>query len=249
MSGTTRQVAVPFFYRTAMDRFERALDAEGKTVLENGRETARVVPVDIARVLMHSHVFGAFVTSHQYTSDIETVGLNSLQTLWADNSDNSASLSIFISGSGQTIVVPPYSQGYFRLLASPLMLDYTVSSLGSATIEIGWINVELITGTWAVAGPAVNPGEPYSYTPIAPAQYALPIVAATSLTVPAGALFATVQAQGATIYYTTSGATPSSVSGALELAAGSAVFLSGAGVLAQFKAISAAGTISVEYFE
>lgn len=97
-------------------------------------------------------------------------------------------------------------------------------------------------------GTCYGPGAPYGFTHLGGGQYALAIVSATSLTVPAGAFYATIQANTATVFYTTSGTTPTSSVGN-QLTPGSGVFLSGADVLASFKAISATGTITVEYFK
>lgn len=89
----------------------------------------------------------------------------------------------------------------------------------------------------------------YAYVPIAgKSQHNLACVSATALTVPNGAVYATVQAATATVKYTTDGTTPTSSVG-MTLAAGSTVTLSGYAAIAAFLAISATGTLDVEYFQ
>lgn len=90
---------------------------------------------------------------------------------------------------------------------------------------------------------------PYAYTPLTPGQHNLAIVASTALTVPTGATYATIQAATAQVKYTTDGTTAPTSTVGMTLPAGSGVILSGATVLANFRAISATGTLDVEYFK
>lgn len=89
---------------------------------------------------------------------------------------------------------------------------------------------------------------PYQYTPLSPGQHGLSLGTATSLTVPSGALYATVCASTATVYYTTDGTTTPSNGVGQPLASGVCVALSGPLVIGNFKAFSNTGTIDVEYF-
>ena len=89
---------------------------------------------------------------------------------------------------------------------------------------------------------------PYPYIPKSPGQHNLAITSSTGLTVPAGATYATVQASGGTVKYTTDGTTTPTSSVGMTLSAGNSLALSGALVLANFRAISASGTLDVEYF-
>jgi len=90
---------------------------------------------------------------------------------------------------------------------------------------------------------------PYSYTPLSPGQHNLAPTSSTALSVPTGARYATVCASSATVKYTTDGTTTPTGSVGQPLAAGSCVSLSGATVLANFRAISTTGTLDVEYFQ
>jgi hypothetical protein len=90
---------------------------------------------------------------------------------------------------------------------------------------------------------------PYPYVPLSPGQHNLAPTSATALTVPGGARFATVCASTATVRYTTDGTTAPTSTVGMPLAAASCVALSGAAVLANFKAFSSSGTLDVEYFQ
>ena len=89
---------------------------------------------------------------------------------------------------------------------------------------------------------------PYTYTPLPPSQHNLAPTSATSLTVPAGARTATVCASAAPAKYTTDGVTIPTASVGQPLAAGSCLSLSGPAVLANFRVVSALGTLDIEYF-
>ena len=90
---------------------------------------------------------------------------------------------------------------------------------------------------------------PTQYLPLSPGQHNLAVTSSTALTIPAGARFATVCASTAAVRYATDGTTTPTSSVGMPLAAGACVALSGAAVLANFRAISASGTLDVEYFQ
>lgn len=108
--------------------------------------------------------------------------------------------------------------------------------------------------------PAVVP-LPYAYTPLCPGQHNLAPTTATALTLPTGlasnstcvttavtALYATICASTAPVNYTTDGTTTPTTTVGQPLATGACVSVSGAAVLANFRAISATGTLDIEYF-
>ncbi len=90
---------------------------------------------------------------------------------------------------------------------------------------------------------------PFPYAPLSPGQYDLAVTSVTALTAPTGARYAVVCAETATVRYTTDGATTPNGLVGMPLASGSCTALSGATVLANFKAYSSSGTIDVEYFQ
>ncbi len=90
---------------------------------------------------------------------------------------------------------------------------------------------------------------PFPYLPLSPGQHNVAPTSATGLTIPAGARVANVCASTATVKYTTDGSTTPTTSVGQPLAAGACVSLSGPKMLANFQAISATGTLDVEYFQ
>lgn len=107
--------------------------------------------------------------------------------------------------------------------------------------------VSTITAATVPVPLPVLPG-PYQYTPVAGAQYNLAITSSTALTVPGTATYAVVCAKTAAVNYTTDGATTPTSTVGIPLAALACVPLSGAAVLTNFRAISATGTLTAEYF-
>ncbi len=97
-----------------------------------------------------------------------------------------------------------------------------------------------------VRAPTISP--PYPYTPLPPGQHGLSLSSATKLTVPAGASYAVVQANGGAVKYTTDGATTPTTSLGMTFASGATIYLSGPLMLANFQAIASAATLDVEYF-
>ena len=98
-------------------------------------------------------------------------------------------------------------------------------------------------------GASVVTVAPYAYTPLTPGQHNLAIVASTALTVPTGSTYATVCASTANVKYTTDGTTTPTSTIGMTLSTGACVTLSGATVIANFRAISATGTLDVEFFK
>jgi hypothetical protein len=85
--------------------------------------------------------------------------------------------------------------------------------------------------------------------PLAPGQHGVAITTSTGLAVPAGATFATVCARGVALNCTTDGVTAPTSSVRMPLAAAACVSLAGPAVLANFRALSATGTLDAEYFQ
>jgi len=94
---------------------------------------------------------------------------------------------------------------------------------------------------------------PFPYQPMAgTGQYGLSVNPAAGLTIPPGARYASVCAEGSTVRYTTSGTIPTASVGTPLLASSTnapCVALVGAPVLSTFLAYSASGTLDVEYYK
>lgn len=122
------------------------------------------------------------------------------------------------------------------------------------TLRASTLAVSLLFGSPALAA-SINVGSdgvtssgPYPTPMTARSQHNLAVTTATSLTVPPGSVYATVQAAGAAVKYTTDGTTPTSSVG-MTLAPGASLGIAGPKLLAAFQAISATGTLDVEYFQ
>ena len=73
-----------------------------------------------------------------------------LQTIFADNADNAQQLIVSFPQSGQRIVIPPYSQGYYPILnLKGLQTNVNVSSTGGVDTTIHFINVPQNAANWS----------------------------------------------------------------------------------------------------
>lgn len=90
------------------------------------------------------------------------LSLFGLQTIFIDNSASGAPTSVIASGGGpkQTLTVAPYTQGYYRLMASPEMATLQFFNNGSATVNIALINVEITPNWWFTQPPNGAQGTP-----------------------------------------------------------------------------------------
>lgn len=107
------QQAVPFFVSTDLN-------------MEQG-----------GKALAVSFAFTAAVPQIVNTNSLADVGLFSLQGAYIDNSLSPGPTSILITGTRQVITVAPYTQGYYRLLASPAMLDYVITNESGGSLDGG----------------------------------------------------------------------------------------------------------------
>jgi len=90
---------------------------------------------------------------------------------------------------------------------------------------------------------------PFAYIPLSPGQHNLSLASAAALTVPGGARYATICASGGTAKYTTDGTTTPSATVGMPLISGACVALTGAAVIANFRAFSSSATLDVEFFQ
>ncbi|WP_439392310.1 hypothetical protein ACRQ5Q_22195 [Bradyrhizobium sp. PMVTL-01] len=88
-------------------------------------------------------------------------------------------------------------------------------------------------------------------TPLSPMQAGLGVASSTALTVPTGAIYAVVCAEGQAIRYTTDGTTTPTAAIGMPLQVNQCVSLLGATTIANFRAIqqSATATIDVSYYK
>jgi hypothetical protein len=98
------------------------------------------------------------LTSAQITGKISAV-----QSAFIDNSLATASLSIVIPYTNQTITLPPQSQAYVPLLLPNPPIITLTSAAGSAQTVVVLLNVPMPLAVWSVNGPgAVDPATGYS---------------------------------------------------------------------------------------
>lgn len=93
-----------------------------------------------------------------FTIDNHTTGLKSIQTAFIDNSNNSASTVIQVQGANQKLTCPPYSQGFFPILALGPSLNLTAQSAGDVYVPVTFLNVPMPLGIWNVQNPGLVQG-------------------------------------------------------------------------------------------
>lgn len=82
------------------------------------------------------------------TAELENGALGVIQTVFADNSANAAVLTIACE-SGQNIIVPKSSQGYFPIIAgNPPRFVVSLAAAGQK-VTLMFINIPMPVGTWA----------------------------------------------------------------------------------------------------
>lgn len=110
------------------------------------------------------HVLIDFSLGTTYQLDLSQIQsqakLDSVQTLYVDNSANTGTITITMEGvTQQSIILPPNSQGYFPVLqGNPPVLNFTVAS-GAPVVNIQLMNFFLppvIWGTLATGGSFVD---------------------------------------------------------------------------------------------
>ena len=75
--------------------------------------------------------------------------IQQVQTIYLDNSGNAGALSVLVNQSNQLIVCPPYSQGYFPVLA-PNPFKFLIScASGGANTNVYLLNVPVAANVWS----------------------------------------------------------------------------------------------------
>ena len=179
-------------------------------------------------------------------SAIATLPISVSTSTWTDLGAGPS----LISASGGEIAcqiadAQPSGGGGFVIAAQDSKPFMTTSHVWAKALSSGAI---ALVAPITVSAAPITTLSPYLWTPVGPGQYDLACVAATGLTVPEGATMATISAAGASVSYTTDGATTPTSAVGMKIAAGANVTLTGTAILANFQAISATGTISAEFF-
>jgi hypothetical protein len=92
-----------------------------------------------AKDFVASFLFTAAQPQFSNANSLAEIGLFALQGVYIDNSQSPGSTSLQMQGSGsrQNITVAPYTQGFYRLLGSPIMLDYSVTNFSGGSLDGG----------------------------------------------------------------------------------------------------------------
>lgn len=97
-----------------------------------------------------------FTAQSTQTADLTAIQqatrISAIQTVYVDNSANTAALNMFVATTNQTLTCPGKSQGYFSLIVSD-KLSVTFTSSSGAVIYIELLNVAMNTTVWAATTP------------------------------------------------------------------------------------------------
>src|SRR5690242_19068535 len=98
-----------------------------------------------------------FTASNSYSIDLTNVQqravIGYIQTIYIDNSINTAALTVIFGTSAQVITCPPKSQGYFPVLA-PNPVKFIVTSNGGISALVYLVNAPVQPFLWGVTGNA-----------------------------------------------------------------------------------------------
>src|SRR5690606_9635384 len=100
----------------------------------------RTIPVNVDLTSVNS-------VSLDLTLQMERSIMQPVQTIFIDNSSNSEEFSVTVSLVNQTVKCPPYSQGYFPLIA-PAPVTLTFYSTGATSVPVQLINMPMPLGVW-----------------------------------------------------------------------------------------------------
>lgn len=186
-----------------------------------------------------------------------------VQGMWVDNSTNPNPMTCFNPATGQTVTVLGGYQGYFPVLAvNPVDLFFS-SAAGAHTTQVILYNVPIAPATWAasttistvvsdpileacVSSNRMQIKDASLYTPKG-YQQLTSLLAAATLTVPSGALYAWIGAESQAVRWRDDGTAPTASVG-IELAAGAYFWYDGSLATIQFIQETASAKLNVSYY-
>ena len=112
------------------------------------------------------------------TLSMQQKRITAVQSVWVDNSLNSAPVQIQAQGIGQTIIVPPNAQGYVPILAPQTAPKFTISSSGNVNVPLIFLNVPVPSAVWNTVSD--QGGATGGIAQITPTSRSVVTVAATS---------------------------------------------------------------------
>lgn len=178
--------------------------------------------------------------SFNFTLSQEQSKLSIVQTLYIDNGANPYNLICDVGVSGQEIVAPPFSQGYYPILAVN-NLNLAISSAGAVDCAsaIYLINVPIEPYVWSTV--SETQCGPLGY------QQLTGISSATSLTVPSGAKYALINFEAQNSRWRDDGTAPTGTVGMLNQA-GDYFFYTGNLAALQFIQATSGAIVNVSYY-
>jgi hypothetical protein len=92
----------------------------------------------------------ATYSKQDFKQGYDDTGLFGFQTVWIDNSLSNGVTTLTIGGGPKQIVTAaPGSQGFYRVMGSPRILDVDVVNISAApTVNIAFINADLYSDQW-----------------------------------------------------------------------------------------------------
>lgn len=127
-----------------------------------------LMPAEGARAIGFALDFVNFQTNIiDFTYAYENTNFKEVMGLFVDNSTNPQPLTIQTNQPPQqNIVVPPYAQGVFSVIA-PIRSKFTVSTTGNQVVDVIFTNIPLSNEVWYVQTPG-TPTTPTNFAIVTP---------------------------------------------------------------------------------
>ena len=128
----------PFNFLNAISFYHNPDLGDANNFIANGNSLPATQLAKAANVQFNFGAGGASQWSIQKT--LQDIGLYALQGVYVDNSLSPAPTILVFNGTNQTVTAPPFSQGYYRVLALNEAVDMTVSNV-AAINAAGLVNI------------------------------------------------------------------------------------------------------------
>lgn len=92
-------------------------------------------------------------TNHtlDFSSQQQNGAFSMLQAVFIDNAFGGSALTVLVLGTGQRIVCPALSQGFFTVLSqNPIKLQFSVPAASGAAVKVFMLNFPVSNCVWAV---------------------------------------------------------------------------------------------------
>ncbi len=108
------------------------------------KEGPNAVPVPLDFSTEASHTL-------DYSSQQQNGSFSMLQAVFIDNAFGGAALTILVESTGQRIVCPALSQGFFTVLsANPVKLTFSVPAVHGSAVKVFMLNFPVSNAVWSV---------------------------------------------------------------------------------------------------